>query len=95
MTRFYIGGEDLEVTDSRIMKLKYYILEQEVFHDELKRNIIAYGIEVEKIENEKIESSSIYNVTSNVQKINEIGHILKENVVLPVHLEDVILDILS
>lgn len=95
MARFYIGGEDLEVTDSRIMKLKYYILEQEMFYDELKRNMIAYGIEIEKIENETVESSSINNVTNDVQKINEIGHILKENVVLPVHLEDVILDILS
>ena len=95
MARFYIGGEDVEVTDSRIMKLKYYILEQEMFYDELKRNMIAYGIEIEKIENETVESSSINNVTNDVQKINEIGHILKENVVLPVHLEDVILDILS
>ncbi len=95
MARFYIGGEDLEVTDSRIMKLKYYILEQEMFYDELKRNMIAYGIEIEKIENETVETSSINNVTNDVQKINEIGHILKENVVLPVHLEDVILDILS
>jgi hypothetical protein len=95
LARFYIGGEDLEVTDSRIMKLKYYILEQEMFYDELKRNMIAYGIEIEKIENETVESSSINNVTNDVKKINEIGHILKENVVLPVHLEDVILDILS
>ncbi len=95
MARFYIGGEDVEVTDSRIIELKYYILKQELFYEDFGKKIITYGIEIEKIEKGIIESNSIKNVTCDNSKINEIGNILKENSVLPVHLKDIILDILS
>lgn len=95
MNRFYIGGEDIKLADSRIVKLKYYILEEELYYEEFNKSMVTYGIEVEKIENKIIESSCINNITSDNSKINAIGNVLKSNSVLPVHLKDVILDILS
>lgn len=95
MARFYIGGEDVNATDSRILKLKYYILKDELFYEEFNKSIVTYGIEIEKIENEAIESSCVSNITCDSSKINEIGYVLRKNQVLPVHLRDVILDILS
>lgn len=95
MTRFYIGRKDLEISDSRIVELKYYILEQKKFYEDLNEELIAYGIEIEKIDNAITEVNRVEDVTCDDAKIKSLAHMLKENKVLPIHLNDVILDILS
>lgn len=95
MTRFYIGGNDLEISDSRIVELKYYILEQKKFYEDLNEELIAYGIEIEKIDDAITEVNRVEDVTCDDAKIKSLAQMLKENKVLPIHLNDVILDILS
>ena len=43
MARFYIGGEDVNATDSRILKLKYYILKDELFYEEFNKSTKIRG----------------------------------------------------
>ena len=95
MTRFCQGEEHIIGMNGQTVELKYYILKQEMFCEDLSKEIIAYGIEIEKTENAIIEKSRLEDITCNKEKIDLITRILKENKVLPVHLQDIVLDMIS
>ena len=91
----FIEREKLEVEGIKYpIKLEYYKTEKE------EENVKSrYGIEVVKREyledNIKVETKEIKNVTNNVQEIDEILGLLKNNEVTPVGLEDVMQDLIK
>ena len=93
MIRKQAGTETLKTLDSSsIMKLRYYILEDEIMVD--GKSLIEYGVEIEKLENQGIEKSQIASITTDQSRIDFIIKTLKKNSVTPVHLHDVIVDML-
>ena len=86
MKRNYIGKETLD------FELKYYILEEEVELESSKH--IGYGIEIEKQDNTRVEKSQIKDITTDQTKIYYIIKLLMKNSVTPIHLHDVIEDML-
>lgn len=95
MTKFCNGEERIIGVDGQTVELKYYILKQEMFYEDLSKEITAYGIEIEKTENAIVETSRLEDITCNKEEIDLITRVLKENKVLPVHLQDVVLDMIS
>lgn len=91
MKKIYVGKEFLDVLENTL-ELKYYILETEYKVDNM--NIKEYGIEIEKYSYSKIERIQVPNVTTDQTRIDFIVKILMKNSVTPVHLHDVIGDML-
>ena len=92
MKRNYIGKETLEIFESSAISLKYYILEDEV--EENSKRYVAYGIEIEKQDCKRIEKSQVKDITTDQTRIDSIVKSLMKNNVTPIHLHDVIEDML-
>lgn len=92
MKRKYIGKGTLEILENLYVELKYYILENEIEKDSVK--FIEYGIEIEKQDNSRFESSQVLDITTSHTRIDFIVKSLMKNGVTPVHLSDVIEDML-
>lgn len=92
MKRYYVGKEALDLVDSEGFELNYYILEDEV--DEEDMRFSKYGIEIEKKEKTRIEKSQVNDITTDQARIDFIVKTLMKNNVTPVHLYDVIVDML-
>ena len=89
MIRNYIGKETLEIPS---IELKYYILEEVVELGSSK--LVDYGIEIEKQDSARIEKSQVKDITTDQTRIDNIVKSLMRNSVTPVHLHDVIEDML-
>ena len=75
------------------IKVEYYKITNE---EEMKQNKLIYGIQVIKTEyRDKIgvEQEKIEHITNDENEITKILHLIKENEVTPIGLEDVILEI--
>ena len=94
MDKFFIGEEHLTLENKRVVELKYYVLKQEKFVEETGENKITYGIEVEKCSKPKTEKEIVLDVTTKEENIMRITNCLKENKITPIHLKDVIVDML-
>lgn len=92
MKRSYIGKETLVIHEKSSFDLKYYILEEEVELESSKH--IGYGIEIEKQESSRIEKSQIKDITTDQTRIDYIVKSLMKNSVTPIHLHDVIEEML-
>ena len=92
MKRYYIGKETLEVLEDNCINLKYYVLANEVEKNNTK--FVEYGIEIEKQDKSRIEKSQIADITTDQTRIDFIVKALMKNNVTPVHLHDVIVDML-
>ena len=78
------------------IKVEYYKIENE--EEKIKQNKLIYGIQVIKTEyRDKIgvEQEKIEHITNDENEITKILHLIKENEVTPIGLEDVILEIKS
>ena len=84
MAKFCVGEECLQLSNGTEIELKYYIRQQTIF-----------GIEIEKTDHEFVESTVIEAITCDADEINLISCKLKQNKVLPIHLEDIVIDMLS
>ena len=85
MKKFFIGKETVACNN---FELNYYILSNE------KKTYTEYGIEVEKIDNYNIERSQVTDVTTSKTAIEDIAKSLMRNTVTPMHLHDIIIDML-
>ena len=96
MARLFIGREDIMKPDGSLIKVSYYITKENKYYEELKMNSISYGFEVEKMsENEESnERSIIKDVTCNEEEAYRIAGLIKDYGVLPVHLKDVVEDLI-
>ena len=93
MKRYYVGKEVLDLVDFKVFELNYYILEDKTY-DENNVCVSKYGIEIEKKEKTRIEKSRVNDITTDQVKIDFIVKTLMKNNVTPVHLYDVIVDML-
>lgn len=95
MSKFCVGIELLDMLDGGKVELKYYILKQEKFYAELEKTYVTYGVQIEKNSSHMVESDFVEDITCDSDKINDITCKLKENKVLPIHLKDIIIDMIS
>ena len=80
------------VQEKSCFELKYYILEEVVEKDSSK--YVEYGVEIEKQDSSRIEKSQIKDITTDQTRIDSIVKSLMANSVTPIHLHDVIEDML-
>ena len=92
MKKYFIGKETLDVLESTYVELKYYVLEDEYEEDSSKFK--EYGVEIEKKDTTRIEKSQISNITTDQTRIDFIVKSLMKHSVTPIHLHDVIVDML-
>lgn len=94
MDKFFIGEEYLALENKRIAILKYFLLEQAKISDETGKSVVSYGIEVEKWNGNEIEKDFVNDITTEKTCAISITNCLKRNKIMPVHLKDVIVDML-
>ena len=96
MKRSYIGKETLAVFEQSCVTLKYYILETECEEDVENgcEEHIGYGVEIEKQDSARVEKSQVKDITTDQTRIDNIVKSLMKNSVTPIHLHDVIADML-
>lgn len=94
MIKLLMGEERLDLENKEAANLKYFVLEETKFVEETGENMKTYGILVEKWKNESIESSFVNDITTEKENIMRITNSLKKNKITPVHLKDIIIDIL-
>ena len=94
MIKLLMGEERLDLENKEAANLKYFVLEEAKFVEETGENMKTYGILVEKWKNESIESSFVSDITTEKENIMRITNCLKENKITPVHLKDVIIDMI-
>lgn len=94
MDKFFIGEEYLALENKRIVELKYFLLEQSKFVEETGESTKSYGIEVEKWSGNNVEKDFVNDITTEKECAVSITNCLKKNKIMPVHLKDVIVDML-
>ena len=94
MIKLLMGEERLDLENDEVANLKYFVLEEAKFVEETRENMKTYGILVEKWKNESKESSFVSDITTEKENIMRITNCLKENKITPVHLRDLIMDII-
>ena len=94
MDKLFIGEERLALENKRIVELKYFLLEEAKFVEETKESEKTYGIYVEKRNGELLEAEIVKDITTEKENAMQITKCLKRNKVTPIHLKDVIVDML-
>ena len=94
MDKFFIGEESLELENKRIVELKYFLLEEAKFVEETGESKKTYGICVEKWNKNELENDFVHDITTEKENALRITNCLKENKITPIHLKDVIIDML-
>lgn len=94
MDKFFIGEECLALENKRIVELKYFLLEQSIISEETGESTKSYGIEVEKWSGKKVEKDFVCDITTEKECAMSITNCLKKNKIMPIHLKDVIVDML-
>ncbi len=84
----------LDEVEERDIHLNYYILAENIYYEELDTIVVSYGIEVEKVEGDNLERTVVRNITCNKNKMRDIKDLLVQNKVLPIQLEEVVIDII-
>jgi hypothetical protein len=92
--KLFIGEERLALENKRIATLKYFLLEEAKFVEETKESEKTYGIYVEKWNGELLETEIVKDITTKKENAMQITKCLKRNKVMPIHLKDVIVDML-
>lgn len=92
MKRNYIGKETLTLHERSSFELKYYVLVENIENE--NETFTKYGIEIEKQDSMKVEKSQIKDITTDQTRIDYIVKSLMKNCVTPIHLHDVIEDML-
>ncbi len=94
MNRLLIGEEYLALENKRIALLKYFILEQSKAIEKNENEITTYGFEIEEWNGNNVEKSFVNDVTTEKDYALKVTDCLMKNKVMPVHLKDVLVDLL-
>lgn len=94
MRKKFIGEKVLVLSENSFMNLKYFILTETKIFEEMNEKHICYGIEIESKRDNEVESKQALDITIDEDKIANICYILMKNKVTPIHLVDVISDLL-
>ncbi len=95
MTKHGVSIAHLKLNGSQDVELRYYVLEEKRFNEDFGGEYVSFGIEVEKEEVNDVETCKVSDITSDKEKIYSIVNTLTRNEVFPVHLNDVILDMME
>ena len=94
MNKSFIGAERLDLESNKIVELKYFILEETKIIEETGDSKKTYGIEIEKWSESNVEKDFVNDITTEKEYALNITNCLIENKITPVHLKDVIVDML-
>lgn len=94
MERLYVGEEYLALENKKLATLRYFVVEQAKSAEGFDKTFSTYGLEVEKLSEEKVESNFVNDVTTNKEYAVDLMDCLRKNKVTPVHLKDVLIDML-
>lgn len=94
MAKHSVSLAHLKLNNNQDAELRYYVLEEKRFNEDVGIEYISFGIEIQKEEDNIVEESKVSDVTCDKEKIYSIVDILAKNEVFPVHLNDVIADML-
>ena len=94
MDRVFGGEEYLALENKRVAVLRYFVLEQSIILEETGDKITTYGLEVEKWMGTSLEKDFVSDVTTEIEKVTNIMDCLRKNKVMPVHLKEVLTDML-
>lgn len=86
MRRHQVGECLVKAESEEIYRLEYFIIENE----ELLRDKTTYGIEIIKTGIDSMEENRVQDITTIEEKIKSISEKLITNKVFPIHLQDVI-----
>lgn len=95
MERLLVGDEYMALEDDEMALLKYFVLEGAELVEGTDEKQKTYGLEIEKWTKHDVERDAVYDVTTKKEKAFDIMYSLKENKLLPVHLKDVVMDLLD
>ncbi len=94
MERLYIGEEYLALESKRVATLRYFVLEESKKVEGTESDVSTYGLEVEKWNGKNVERNFVSDVTTNKEYAVDVMDCLRKNKVMPIHLKDVIADML-
>lgn len=94
MERLYIGEEYLALENKRVATLRYFVVEESKSVEASKDKINTYGLEVEKWNGKKVESDFVSDVTTDKEYAVDLMDYLRKNKVMPIHLKEIIVDML-
>ena len=94
MIKLLMGEERLKLENEEDAQLKYFVLEEAKFVEETREYKKTYGIYVEKWKDGSLEEDFVNDITTEKEKAMRITNCLIKNKITPVHLKDVIIDML-
>ena len=95
VAKIFVGKEELELPNHSCAKINYYILKEKKYYEEVDIQKETYGIEIEKIVSQEVENSILEDITCDISKIQYMIVLLKRNQVTPVHLKEVVEDLIG
>ena len=94
MERLLVGDEYLTLENEDTTMLKYYVLEESIYQKNTNDERKTYGLEIEKWTKDSVERGVVHDVTTKKDVAFEMMDLLKENKLMPVHLKEVVMDML-
>ena len=94
MERLLVGDEYLALENEEMALLKYYVVEGRKEVEGTNEKKPTYGLEIEKWTKQDVERNVVYDVTTQKERAFEMMDTLKENKLMPVHLRDVVMDMI-
>lgn len=76
-------------------RLDYYIICDDCGSGEMAFGVLTYGVEVQKVVANRIQSVTVYDICCSEEKIKQLAELLCENTVMPVSVCDVVTDLLE
>ena len=95
MEKLLVGDEYLALENEEMALLKYFVVEVTRTMEETNEKQKTYGLEIEKWTKHDVERDVVYDVTTQKEKAFDMMCSIKENKLLPVHLKDVVGDMLA
>ncbi len=94
MERLLVGDEYLALENDEMALLKYFVIEGSKAVEGTNDKLTTYGLEIEKWTKHDIERDAVYDVTTKKDVAFDMMYSIKENKLMPVHLKDVVMDMI-
>ncbi len=94
MERLLVGDEYLALENDEMALLKYFVLEDTKRIEGTNDKRKTYGLEIEKWTKHDVERDAVYDVTTKKDVAFDMMYSIKENKLMPVHLKDVVMDMI-
>ena len=81
--------------DDQQIRLDHFIISEECKSSEYTFGITSYGVEVQKVVGQNVQSVTVYDICCSEEKIIELSELLCNNIVMPVSVCDIVTDLLE